>query len=401
MTTSNASATPDINENLADETILSDVHIPAVTVSTILLRHEIEFMAELHLPKNGLLENVLLEIKGGALQLTATDGCATVIMRIPVAGSDSFVATLKADKFYAACKCFPAGDAQLSFADGRVILELDALRCSLKDRPEAAQAIRSGSTVGASGQTALVSAGCLVEVLEQSAPFAPKKRQYTKIEMGVFLSIGNPIRAFTLDHCRAIKVSARANTPLNLGHLFVARQYLQLLMNVTPVGDDDALFLGVHGNDLRVECAPRVIVIRDALRAKIRAAQLFTKLPEPAATVTLDADSLLIPFQQLALVWEGRVRSVELTVEPGKLILGASNESTFDGEIEIEAETVGLGTCAINAGDLLQFIKVRSGEKLQMHIPTQGNPVLVSSGETQLVTTTIAPEPKAEPEPAA
>lgn len=399
MTTSNAIATSDINETPADEAITSDVHVPSVTLSAALLHHEIGFMAELHLPKNGVLGNVLLEIGGGTLQLTATDGCATVITRIPVTGSDSFVATLKADKFYAACKCFPVGDAQLSFADGRVILAVDALRCKLKDRPEAVQAIRSHRQVGASGQTAVLSAGCILPILEQSAPFVPKEEHPT-IERGVFLSIGDPIAAFTLDHCRAIKASALSDAPLNLGHLFVARQFLQLLLNVTPVGDD-ALFVGVHGNDLRVECAPRVIVIRDALRAKISAAHLFTKLPEPAATVTVDADSVARSLRKLALVSEGRVRAVELTAEPKKLILRASNEETFDGEIELDAETVGFGTCGINARDLLQFIKVKSGQSLQIRIPTQGNLVLVSSGETQFVMTVVKmPELKAEPEQA-
>jgi DNA polymerase III sliding clamp (beta) subunit (PCNA family) len=361
----------------------------SVSVSSVLLKHEMKFMACLSLRKSDqMFQSMLLDASDGILHLTATDGHATVMTRLAVSGCGSFIVALDAKKLYAACERLPGQESQLSMSEGTLTLTSGTFLGRYKHVADAVTAIGSLTAIGASGHSAVFSAASILKLLTTIRAFVSRKSLFLKATGqdvgGAFLIIEDELVALAATGYRALAAYAARDRGLLSARVFISRAYVDLLLNITPDWRDD-LFLGIHDADLRVECAPRVVVFRNALRASVPVFNLFKDFPPPLATATVNADAICGPVRRLRTASEGKTRPIELTTGPGKLILRASNENSFDGEEELDAETQGLGTCVVNANDVLQFAKGNLGKRLSVEIPAEPTTVQLRSGICRLL----------------
>jgi DNA polymerase III sliding clamp (beta) subunit (PCNA family) len=363
----------------------------AATVSAALLRHEAEFVATLGLPKNDmLLRNVLLEVESGFLRLTVTDGRASIITRVPVSRADFFVAAVDATKFLAVARFFKTGDMHVSFVEDVLQLQHGFSNFSMGHVPEAVEAIRSHAMIAGSGQTLTLKAGPIIRAVEDVVSFIPKKGVVLKGTdvCGAFLTVGQAISTFAIDGYYAIEASGESTGYEMAVRVFFPKNALKPLLNVSPAMKDK-IFIGIHGTDLRIECAPRVILVRSTSCSKLGSLDIFSKIPEAAAKVMIHGGTLLNALRRQRLAWDGPVRPIELTTAPNKLILRVVNGHHFDTEEEVEAEIAGTALCTVNAESLLGYLRTRITESVELLITANPKLVQLSTGTTRFLVTCL------------
>lgn len=328
-----------------------------------------------------VLGNLLLELVGDQLRVTATD--LEVEMSVPgtaVTGERDGAVTVPARKLLDICRASPDGTVlRVEVVADKAIVRAGRARFTLATLP-AADFPRVQST----------SAGELVELpqgelrrLLQGTYFAMAQQDVRYYLNGLLLELtGSRLRVVATDgHRMAVGETRLAAAAAENRRVIAPRKSIIEMLRVLGDGSDGVAQLRVDRDHFslvcgRVEFRSKVIdgSFPDYERVIPRGYQKQADVPREALASALSRASILS---------NEKLRAVRLELQPGRLAIRASNAEAEEAEEELEVQYLGDPIeVGFNVGYLLDATNAMSGERVRLELQEASSSILLTDPDT-------------------
>lgn len=321
-----------------------------------------------------VLSNVLLQLEGTTLSLTATDLEVELVatVNLPAAGEDGDI-TVPARKFLDICKSLPSQDIEFILENQKVTLKSGRNKFTLVTLP-ASEFPAVEETVGTHELT--LQESLLKSMMEQTA-FAMAQQDVRYYLNGMLFEItDNKLKAVATDgHRLAICDLDTEYTTDSKTEAIIPRKGIQELMRLLD-NSEDVVKVTLGTNHLRVK-TDRFIFASKLIDGKFP--EYDRVLPKNGdRTLIAEREALKEAFSRASILCNEKYRGVKMEINDNLLSILANNpeqeEAEIDMGVEFQGENLEIG---FNVTYLLDVLNTMKCEKVKWTLGDSNSSALI------------------------
>lgn len=355
------------------------------TVNTKLLARELAYVDSIidTNPNNPIWQNVLITTQTDKVSILGTDGDSsaqsTFILSKPV--TEEVTIALPAKKLLEIVSLIEAETISINEAETRIVITSGSGRYTFSKVNDAALHIKSLLPTAAVPENAFeVGAPQFIDVISTAGKFTASKESTKYTLMAVrFDADEKGIAGFAMDGHRAVDISKLDPCDGRNQTVVIGSSVIKLLSSIVDVSDKVNIIKGE--SVLVFTSGSRTAVVRRAASENLPdvGQHIDQYVTSNTVKITVDAKPLTNAVKRLQVATDGKLRRINFTAEPALLKMHsvALVDVAIEFDEEVVAETVGTGSCNLNAAFVLDFLKHVDGP-VTIHVGESNAPVVIS-----------------------